>query len=80
MQVPLCEVVGCRRAASWVRVTNISARFEDFLCCCCWQSLRGRKPVEAACYVHSNIEDDTESEHFEESVFDFSDEAVIVIN
>lgn len=80
MQVPRCEVVGCRRAAAWVRVTNINSRHEDFLCSCCWQSLHGRKPVEAACYVRSSVEEDAEGEPFEEFVFDFGGEAVIVIN
>ena len=80
MQIPLCEVVGCRRAAAWVRIENINARHEDFLCQCCWQSLQSHKPLEAACYAHTDREDNFESEFYSALNFDFADEAVAVIN
>lgn len=80
MHVSLCEVVGCRREATWVRIGSINCRHEEFLCHQCWHSLRDRKPVEAACYLPCIAGSDAEETAAEAFAHDFKTNTVVHIH
>jgi hypothetical protein len=47
-----CEVIGCTKRASWLRVVRQEACCEEFLCHVHWELLRERHLEQASYYIH----------------------------
>lgn len=54
MNLPGCEVIGCRRSADYVCICEAPG-LEDYLCLLCYETLHKRHPDCADCYRSLSI-------------------------